>query len=354
MWLPQLKIFLFMNLDTVLDITERNTQLIMMWVEGRRIDPQYDTRYFMEQVNLSPVISELSQIELGMMAYGGNLYRELAERLDEKNGIKIDREVISIINRLEEYSFAMFPDTRYNRYIDDDLTNEDCAKYLIKCATEEDRVNAKNAMLQQWREDCDARSSNFIKHIGSLIDEDEDIVIKATTTLHNIVMQFAIMLDCVLLENHHDLIKMQEQYGLKILKDHSKILLTEYTHTKNHAERLLNGIGNVEVKDGTTSQSQRGQPKGKAVEPFIQNIFGDIQEKERILNILHRLIDGKRGKGVAMVIHAACTAKIIQQPTFKQVENEFGDIGNVSGYNRYMRDTHVYTERELEAIRSQF
>lgn len=235
-----------MNLDTVLDIIARNTQLIIMWVEGRRIDPQYDTRYFMEQVNLSPIISELSQIELDMMAYGGNLYRELAERLDEKNGVKIDREVITILNRFEKYSFAMFPDTRYNRYVDDDLNNEDCAKYLNKDAAEEDRVNAKTAMLQQWCEDCDAHSSNFIKHIGSLIDENEDIVIKATTTLHNIVMQFAIMLDCVLLENHHDLIKMQERYGIKILDGHSKILITEYTHMKDYAENLLHEIGYVD------------------------------------------------------------------------------------------------------------
>lgn len=245
MQLPQLNFFIFMNLDTILDIIERNTKLVIMWVDGRRTDPQYDTTYFMEQVNLSPVISELSQIELDMMTYGGTLYRELAERLDEKNGVKIDREVITILNRFEEYSFYMFPDTRYKRFVDDDLTNEDCAKYLIKDATEEDRVNAKNVMLQQWREDCDARSSNFIKHIGSVLDE--DIVIKATTILHNRVMQFAIMLDCVLLENHHDLLKMQEQYGLKILKDHSKILLTEYTRMKDYAENLLYGIGYVDI-----------------------------------------------------------------------------------------------------------
>lgn len=343
-----------MNLDTILDIIERNTKLVMMWVEGRRTDPQYDTTYFMEQVNLSPVISELSQIKIGLMSYGGPIYKELANRLDEKSGVKIDREVISILNKFEEYSFFMFPDTRYKRYVDDELRNEDCIKYLHKDATEEDRANAKNAMLQQWREDCDARHSNFIKHIGSVLDADEDIVIKAATILHDKIMQFAIMFDCVLLENQHDLIKMQEQYGIKILECHSKILLTEYTGMKGYAEKLMKGIDSVEVKSETTIESHKGKPKGKYIEPFIQNIFGDIQEKERILNILHSLIDGKRGKGVAMVIHAACTAKIIQQPTFKQVENEFGNIGCVSGYNRYMRDTYVYTERELDAIRSQF
>lgn len=341
-----------MNLDIILDILERNANLVIMWVEGRRIDPQYDTTYFMEQVNLSPVINELSQIELGMMAYGGSLYRELAERLDEKNGVKIDREVISILNRFEEYSFAMFPDTRYKRYVYDDLTNEDCAKYLIKDVTEEDRVNAKNAMLQQWREDCDNRYTNFIKHIGSILDE--DIMIKATTMLHSRVIQFAIMLDCVLLENHHDLLKMQEQYGLKILKDHSKILLAEYTGMKGYAKKLLNGIGNVEVNDETTCESHRGRPKGKGTKPFKQNILGDNHEKDRILKILHSLIDGKKGKDVAMVIFAACTANIILKPTFTQVKNEFGNIGNVSGYNKYMRDTHVFTEKELEAICSQF
>ena len=341
-----------MNLDTVLDIIERNTKLVMMWVDGRRTDPYYDTRHFMEQVNLSSVISDLSRIELDMFKYDGIIYRELAERLDEKSGVKIDRAVISILNKFEGYSFYMFPDTRYNRYVDDDLTNEDCAKYLIKDATEEDRVNAKNAMLQQWREDCDNRHSNFIKHIGSILDE--DIVIKATTILHSRVMQFAIMLDCVLLENRHDLLKMQEQYGLKILKDHSKILLAEYTGMKGYAKKLLNGIGNVEVNDETTSESHRGRPKGKGTKTFKQNILGDNHEKDRILKILHSMIDGKKGKDVAMVIFAACTANIILKPTFTQVNNEFGNIGNVSGYNKYMRDTHVFTEKELEAICSQF
>lgn len=340
-----------MNLNTVLDIIERNAKLVIMWVDGRRTDPHCDTRYFMEEVNLSPVISELSQIELGMMEYGGAIYRELADKLDDKDGAKIGREVVSILKNFKEYSFSMFPDTRFKRYVDEDMTNEDCAKYLYNDATEDDRTNAKTVMLQQWRADCEARYSNFRNHIGSILDE--DIMVKATTMLHSKIMQFAVMLDCVLLENHHDLIKMQEEYGLKILNDHNKIHITEYTGMKGYAEKLLSAIGEVE-KRKTTIEPQNGRPKGSTLKLFIQNILGDSQKKDRTLKALHNLIDGKKGKGVALVIHAACTANLIIKPTFTQVKNEFGDIGNASGYNRYMRETYVFTDRELDAIRSQF
>lgn len=164
----------------------------------------------------------------------------------------------------------------------------------------------KKAMLLQWREVCDAQCLNFKNHIGSILDE--DIVVKSTTMLHSRIIQFTIMLECVLLENHHDLIKMQERYGIKILKGHNKILIAEYTRMKSYAEQLLNGVSNVEVKDETAIESHRGRPKGQAKTLFINQILGDSKEQERILQILHTLIDGKKGKDVARVIYAACIA----------------------------------------------
>lgn len=326
-----------------------------MFVDDRRINPDNDTRYFMEQVNISPVIAELKQIDIDDMAYAkGDLYNELANILDGKSEVKIDREVIAILNRFKEYSFSMFPDTRYNKYLSEDLNNEDCIKYLVENASDEVKANAKAIVLEQWRNDCNARSENFHAHLNGDGILSDDILIKATSRLHSKIIQFAIMLDCILLENHHDLIQMQEQYGIKLIDSHSKAHLTEYTGMKGYAEKLLGRVVNVEVKDETTIESHKGRPKGKAVDPFIQNIIGDRTEQEKILQKLHAFIDGKKGKYVAMVIHAVHTKGLILKPTFTQVKNEFGDIGNVSGYNRYMRDYYVFTDRELDAIRSQF
>ncbi len=218
-----------------------------MFVDDRLTNPDNDTRYFMERVNLSPVIAELQQIEIDDMAYAkGAIYKELANILDEKSVVKIDREVIAILNRFKEYSFFMFPDALYNKYSSEDTTNEDCIKYLVENASDEDKANAKAIMLEQWRNDCNARSENFQAHLNGDGILSDDILIKATSILHSKIIQFAIMLDCILLENHHDLIQMQEQYGIKLIDCHSKAHLTEYTGMKGYANKLFNGIKNAD------------------------------------------------------------------------------------------------------------
>lgn len=62
-----------------------------------------------------------------------------------------------------------------------------------------------------------------------------------------------------------------------------------------------------------------------------------VSDKERLLVILHKLIDGNKGKFVANVI-SFCVSKgiLIKKPTYTQVVEEFGDIGDKSGYNKYM------------------
>lgn len=62
-----------------------------------------------------------------------------------------------------------------------------------------------------------------------------------------------------------------------------------------------------------------------------------MDDKESLLEILHKLIDGNKGKFVANVI-SFCVSKgiLIKKPTYTQVVEEFGDIGDKSGYNKYM------------------
>ena len=70
---------------------------------------------------------------------------------------------------------------------------------------------------------------------------------------------------------------------------------------------------------------------------------------------MHRLIDGKIGKDVAIIIGALIDQGVILKPTFKQVENEFGNIGNRSGYNRYINIYKNYiTEDERKNIAKDF
>ena len=74
-----------------------------------------------------------------------------------------------------------------------------------------------------------------------------------------------------------------------------------------------------------------------------------INGKEQLLEKLHKLIDGKKGKFVANVIKACCGIGFIVKPTYTQVRNEFGDIGAKSGYNKYMSEQ--YNNEDSESIK---
>lgn len=74
------------------------------------------------------------------------------------------------------------------------------------------------------------------------------------------------------------------------------------------------------------------------------------KDKEELLNKLHSLIDGKRGKFVALVILVSIEEGILQKPTYKQVSDEFGYIGNKSGYNKYL-NSNMYNKEEVKGIK---
>ena len=73
--------------------------------------------------------------------------------------------------------------------------------------------------------------------------------------------------------------------------------------------------------------------------------------KDYILKELHELISGRKGREVALIIRVCIKEGIITKPTFKQVEDEFGYIGNVSGYNKYMADKYEFNDEEINGIK---
>lgn len=99
----------------------------------------------------------------------------------------------------------------------------------------------------------------------------------------------------------------------------------------------------VESKKEQSTKKKRGRPKEMLYDRFLCN------DKEQMLQCLHSLINGRKGRDVALIITACIKEGIMTKPTFKQVSDEFGDIGNVSGYNKYMRE-RPFTEVEINAI----
>lgn len=88
---------------------------------------------------------------------------------------------------------------------------------------------------------------------------------------------------------------------------------------------------------------RRGRPK-ETIKGLIAN-----DEGGKKLTALHNVMAEKKGKTAAIVIKAAIRLGwIMKRPTAKAVQDEFGDIGNVSGYNKYMSENdRQITDEEI-------
>lgn len=75
-----------------------------------------------------------------------------------------------------------------------------------------------------------------------------------------------------------------------------------------------------------------------------------VENKDEVLNKLHSMIDGKRGKNVALVIFASVEIGLILKPTYTEVKNEFGNVGAESGYNNYF-DKSKFSDSEINGIK---
>lgn len=98
-----------------------------------------------------------------------------------------------------------------------------------------------------------------------------------------------------------------------------------------------------------------GRPKGRPIKSILGKLNGNKEERQATLKLLHKLIVGKRGRDVALIILGAIRANKMSKPTFSQLQEEFGDIGNVSGYNRYIRERdNLFTDDEISTMAKRF
>jgi hypothetical protein len=112
---------------------------------------------------------------------------------------------------------------------------------------------------------------------------------------------------------------------------------------------------NAQMKDDAGSETQQAtKPKPGNVSKnhtFIDCMICGQKEKNPLLLKFHKMIDGRKGRAVAMIIYAGIQAGVIVRPTYKQVMNEFDDIGNRSGYNKYVGGGKIlFSEDEIEPI----
>lgn len=107
----------------------------------------------------------------------------------------------------------------------------------------------------------------------------------------------------------------------------------------------------MQPQQGGSDAASKMQPQRKREKSFIDYIV--VEDKENYLSKLHELIDNKVGKYVAMVITAAQETKgLMARPVSTMVVKEFGNIGSIGGYNKYMncdfsRDSDYKTIKEI-------
>lgn len=98
-----------------------------------------------------------------------------------------------------------------------------------------------------------------------------------------------------------------------------------------------------------------------SIKPSDNNNIMDLilldsdEQKQELLKTLHNLIKGEKGKRAAMVF-LVCVDKglLRKKPTYKLVVEEFGNIGNPSGYNnQYSKGLQGFTKEEISGIETQ-
>lgn len=90
----------------------------------------------------------------------------------------------------------------------------------------------------------------------------------------------------------------------------------------------------------------------KTANEFRSCLLIQDNKKDELLNKLHLLIDGKKGKPVALVIRSCVELGLMTKPTFGVLEAEFPGIGNKNGYNDYYRNYSTkYTEEDIKGIK---
>lgn len=116
------------------------------------------------------------------------------------------------------------------------------------------------------------------------------------------------------------------------------------------ADSDVTSVGGVSPEDGKEDgkqPQQLGDLKNKR--KFAEHIL--IQDKLGLLEELHNLLDNKIGKYVAMTIRAAVEVGVMSRPYFPEVEAEFVEVGNKSGYNAYYNKVEAYDKNDFEYVK---
>lgn len=129
-----------------------------------------------------------------------------------------------------------------------------------------------------------------------------------------------------------------EEYKHKYITNAMQMLVTKYGY---------DDLVQPEAKE--SKQSKQAKPKrGRPVKPLADIMLNDNTGEK--LKKLHTLIDGKKGKSLALIIIACVKLGYMTKPTYQQLAGEFGDIGSRQAYTNYS-DEIKFTTSEIEGAK---
>ncbi len=165
--------------------------------------------------------------------------------------------------------------------------------------------------------------------------------------LFSLLQQYADRLDWVLMKNRIDLWALQNECGIYIKDMRMERSAWSYTKWAGSIKTAQKYIDDLSAEPSIYDKKELR--KKSTSQTFRDKMMCD--NKEDMLQRLHRLIKGKKGKDVALIIQVCIESGIIIKPTFTQVTNEFGYIGNKSGFNKYIRNNmYDFTKTEKETV----
>lgn len=114
-----------------------------------------------------------------------------------------------------------------------------------------------------------------------------------------------------------------------------------------------------EIEALTPKDSQRHedekQPRPRKQSKTIKDciLLQDEEQKDRLLSVLHLLLDDKKGKMTALVILVCVDMGLIEKPSFGALKQEFHINGDKSGHNTFVAGgLKGYTKEEINGIKT--
>lgn len=168
-----------------------------------------------------------------------------------------------------------------------------------------------------------------------------------------------------------------------MIKDAIRLLKKKYTYMQSRnvggsssacgaspecvcpADSDVTSVGGVSPDNGKEQSKQPQQleqpqkKRGRSVKSFSDCIL--IEDKDGLLDKLHTILDGRKGKFVYLVLNTLLYEGVLKSYTHTQITKEFGDIGSDSAKTRYSGTKNgklscisAFSPDEINGVRKMF